>query len=471
MVVLSLLLPNACAPALDPSEVEALTSGVWHARIGDEDYVYELTHENGVLGGRVHRVIAGKQMDEIPLTEVSLHGASIEFGHGRFPSYQGEVDLESGRIEGGVPHERRFSEMDLTRAERSAWPMLWPRFGPAKERGSYVWTRPEELADGWQVASPSDVGLDRQAVEATVRAILDGEAGALHSFLVARDGRIVVEEYFHGWGRDDLHEVLSCTKSVASLLAGIAIDQGHLSGVGAPLLDSFPGYREHADPGWDQVRLEHLLTMTMGVDWAEHEIGTTPPPGVDRFGKVLEHPIASPPGSTFVYAGRGVDLLAGVLLEATGMEADRYAETHLFAPLGIDEWDWSKRRWRSHPDMSAALELRPRDMAKLGQLVLDEGSWQGRQVVSAEWIQTSTRTHVPETPHRFQYGYLWWRVDPPSSDLALGPLTFANGIGSQFIVVAPERRLVVVVTGGNPHNGRQFDIVRVVDRQLVPGIS
>ena len=153
------------------------------------------------------------------------------------------------------------------------------------------------------------------------------------------------------------------------------------------------------------------------------------------------------------------------------MEADSFAEAHLFAPLGIRDWDWSERRWQGHPDMSAALKMRPRDMAKLGQLVLDEGAWQGRQVVSAEWIRESTQTHIPETPHDVQYGYLWWRVDPPPSRLELGPLTFANGIGSQFIVVVPSARMVLVATGGNFFNQRQFDIVRIAERDLLPGIS
>ncbi len=471
LVALALTATFACTRPVDPAIVEGLTSGVWWAPIGDEHYVYEFTYEKGELGGLVHRVAGDKQVNEVPVTGVSLEGTSIKIEHGRFPSFLGEADLANGTIAGSIPGERRFSDMTLTRGEASDWPMLRPRAEPSRAAGSYSWQPPEQLDDGWPVGAPSDVGLEPAAVDDAIRAIAAGQAAAIHSLLIVRDGRLVVEEYFHGWGRDDLHGILSCTKSVSSLLTGIAIDQGSLEGVDVSVLDFFARLRGVADDGWEEVRLEHLLTMTMGLDWASHEIGSPPPPQIDRFLGVLEHRVVDEPGSRFRYVGRGVDLLAGVLLEATGVEADRFAEDRLFSPLGIRAWDWSERRWRGHPDMSAALKLRPRDMAKLGQLVLDQGAWQGRQVVSADWIRTSTRTHVDKTGFGVQYGYLWWRVDAPPSDVPLGTLTFANGIGSQFIVVVPDARLVVVTTGGNPHNGRQFDVVQVARRHLVPGID
>ena len=110
-------------------------------------------------------------------------------------------------------------------------------------------------------------------------------------------------------------------------------------------------------------------------------------------------------------------------------------------------------------------------MAKLGQLILNDGLWQQQRVVSEEWIRQSTQTHVAETPHGVGYGYLWWRVDPAPPTMPLGTVTFANGIGSQFIAVIPAARLVLVSTGGNYFNGRQFDVVRVAERLLLPGIS
>jgi CubicO group peptidase (beta-lactamase class C family) len=468
LAALSLGALNACARPPDSAAVEALTAGFWLARVGEDDYLYELTFEEDNWGGRLHRVVDGRQINEIPVDGVSLDGAAIEIGNRGFPPYRGQSDLGGGRIEGGVLAEPRFREMTLTRVDASEWPMLRPRPVATSGQPAYLWTRPEETDDGWATGAPSDVGIHQGALEETVRAIVAGEAGALHSLLVARNGTLVLEEYFYGWGRDDLHHITSCTKSVSSLLVGIAIDEGYLSNVDAPLLDFFPDSTEVVGRGWDAIRLEHLLTMTMGLDWTDSEIGSWAPPG-DQFAQILGRDAAVAPGSRFRYGSRDVNLLAGILVQATGVEADVFAKEQLFGPLGISNWDWEFRRWQNHPEMAAALNLRPRDMAKLGQLVLDEGAWQGRRVVSADWIRESVHPHVPETPYGLQYGYLWWRFAPSNSPL--GAIPFANGIGSQFIAVIPETGLVIVTTGGNSLNGRQFDIVRVVEQYLLPGIS
>ena len=172
------------------------------------------------------------------------------------------------------------------------------------------------------------------------------------------------------------------------------------------------------------------------------------------------------PGTRWRYADRNMSLLPGVLRRATGVAADAFAAEHLFTPLGITAWDWETKRWQGHPDMVGSLELRSRDMAKLGQLVLDEGRWQGRRVVSAEWIRESTRAHVAETFGDLRYGYLWWRMDTP-----LGDSIMAQGTGSHFILVIPDARMVIVTTAGNQFNGRSQAILRLVDQHLVPGVK
>jgi len=465
VVFFSLVLPSACSPPPDPQVVDALTSGLWHTPLGEDDYIYELTFKDGALRGRLHRVNQGRQMLEIPVTRVELWDTTIQIEHRGFPAFLGEADLTNGRIEGGIPHEPAFQNIILTRVESTMWTMTRPSTGPGVPAD--VWSRPENHDDGWLTGAPEEVGIDRTAVNAMIRAILKGEAAALHSLLVVRDGRLVVEEYFCGWGREDLHHIASCTKSVASLLVGLAVDRGLIDHVHIPLLDFFPERVGAVGQGWDEIELEHLLTMTMGLDWEKFERHGWPPLN-DQAADILARNREAPPGKRFRYTDRNVNLLAGVLLEATGVEADLFAGEHLFSPLGINNWDWEHRRWLGHPDMMAALKLRPRDMAKLGQLVLDEGRWQGREVVSTAWIRRSTRPHIEKTPYDEGYGYLWWCVAPPDSPL--GAVTFANGMGTQFIAVIPEARLILVTTGGNDYNGRQFDIVQLAERYLLPGI-
>jgi CubicO group peptidase (beta-lactamase class C family) len=304
-------------------------------------------------------------------------------------------------------------------------------------------------------------------VEETLKAILNGEAGALHSFLLVRDGSLVIEEYYHGWTAEDLQQFASCTKSVSSLLVGIAIDQGFLEGVNVPLLDFFPEQADGAGQGWEELRLRHFLTMTMGLDWTDAERRHKPALDIDRFADILGRNVVTPPGTTWHYADRNMSLLPGVLLAATGVAADRFAATHLFAPLGISSWSWDEGRQGAHPDMVGSLKLQPRSMAKLGQLVLDEGSWQGRRVVSAEWIRESTRTHVEETDgaDSLGYGFLWWQDETP-----LGNMIMAMGTGSQNILVLPNPRIVIVTTAGNQFNQQAWAIFDLLDRYLVPGV-
>jgi len=468
-----LLTAVACSQPPDPAAVEALTAGVWHGYVPEDetstqpggDFIYELRFEEGVFSGRAYLVKDGRHFSEIPVTGVMFDGSAIEIGMEPYSLYRGKADLEGRRIVGGIPGGERYEELNLTRVEARQWPMIRPRPTPAPEETTPVGTRPAERDDSWTTAAPSEVGIDPAAVEETVQAILAGEAGALHSFLVVRDGSLVVEEYFYGWGRNDLHQFASCTKSVTSLLVGIAIDQGLVSGVDARLLDFFPEYSEVVGRGWEGLRLEHWLTMTAGLDWTESE-RRIPPQGTDRFADILGRNVVVPPGERFRYVDRNMNLLPGVLAQATGVRADEFAAEHLFAPLGITEWDWEKRSWQGHPDMIGSLELRPRDLAKLGQLVLEEGSWQGRRVVSAEWIRESTRVHVAQAQFGMDYGYLWWRRDSP-----LGPMTLASGSGSHFIMVVPNARMVMVTTAGNQFNQQHDAVHRVIEQYLVPGVN
>jgi CubicO group peptidase (beta-lactamase class C family) len=204
----------------------------------------------------------------------------------------------------------------------------------------------------------------------------------------------------------------------------------------------------------------------MGLDWTDAEKDRLPSLDVDRIAEIIGRNCAAEPGTRWSYASRNMSLLPGVFINATGVEADVFAAEHLFAPLGITAWNWDDKRQDGHPDMVGSLELRPRDMAKLGQLVLDDGEWHGRRVVSEKWIQESTRTHVEETWDKdFEYGYLWWRLDSP-----LGVVKMAIGTGSQFIVTLPEAGIVIVTTAGNQFNGQHAAILKVLERNLVPGV-
>lgn len=455
----------ACSPPPDPAGAPSPLEGYWHGSLGPYDFIYELTSAGGRLGGASHMIRDGRQLTLVPVSRVTVEGAAIEIGFAGVPSYRGRVDLEAGRINGGHPDAPPYSELNLTRVEPADWPMVPARPVPAAGEPAWVWRRPAELGDGWDTGTPSDVGIDPHAIDATVGAILSGVAGAVHSLLVIRDGTLVVEEYFHGWTVDDLHRIASCTKSVSSLLVGIAIDRGEIDGVDVPLLDFFPEHRAAAGQGWEAIRLEHLLTMSMGLDWTSDEADAFAPPGEDRFADVIARHVRTKPGTSWRYVSRNTNLLSAVLLRATGSHADVFAAEHLFGPLGISSWDWENNRYEGHPSMSGTLKMRPRDMARIGRLVLNEGVWNGRAVVSSDWIREATREHFSPSGDD-EYGYLWWGLDEPQP----GGVDFAMGLGSQYIAVVPALRLAVVVTGGNDYNDRQSAILQVAERHLLPGV-
>ena len=294
--------------------------------------------------------------------------------------------------------------------------------------------------DGWHTAPAGSLGVDplrlSRAVEFVRRYCLP-----LHSLLVVRRGRIAVDVTFDPFTPDTLHDLASCSKSVTATLVGIAIDQGKIAGPQQPVTELLPGRVVDDFPGKRSLTLEHLLTMTSGLarrgdddearldamrqsdDWAAH---------------VLNGPLHDPPGARFEYFSPGSYLLSAIVQEASGLTALDFARAHLFGPLGIEEAIWPANSqgvtlgWGD-------LRLKPHDMAKLGYLYLNQGRWEDRQIVSADWVGAATRTHVLP-PGRFGYGYQWWRH-------SLGDYA-ADGRGGQQIIQLPEEDAVIVLTGG-----------------------
>jgi CubicO group peptidase (beta-lactamase class C family) len=258
--------------------------------------------------------------------------------------------------------------------------------------------------------------------------------------LVVRHGHLVLESYQHPYRRDSLHSINSCTKSVLSALIGIAIDQGHIGGVHQRVLDLLPGRTAaNMDELKSQMTLEHLLTMTTGLAcrdsylyrWSGfREMERSP----DWVQFVLDLPRIDDPGTRFEYCNGASLLLSAILQEATGMNALAFAQERIFEPLGI-----ARVEWPSIPQGISTgwggLRMHPRDMAKFGLLYLQEGSWDGRHLVPASWVEASTHKHIPATLQD-GYGYQWW--------IAENGVYMALGYGGQFIFVSPSLDMVVV---------------------------
>jgi len=344
--------------------------------------------------------------------------------------------------------------------------------------------------DGWPVASvDEDKRIDRGALCRMADRLAASSTANVHAVLVARGGTLVFERYFRGsdeiqnhpvknvtFDADTLHDMKSASKSVASLVLGIAIDRGLIAGINEPIFSFFPELSDLRSPEKDRIQLVHVLTMSMGLTWVE----ATPDTGDDndearmhrapdpcRY--VLGLAVTAPAGQEFFYNTGALALVAAIIRRATGRPLDEFARATLFEPLGIANVEWT--RVKGDSDAGGGLRLRPRDMAKIGQLVLAGGRWNDRQVVSKAWIDASMTPRV-EATSGFFYGYLWWLgrslVDGREVQWA-----GALGRGGQSIRIVPALDLVVVVTAGyyQDYSPRAFQVQSGIFRDVLQAIS
>ena len=324
---------------------------------------------------------------------------------------------------------------------------------------------PPDLADGLATGTAGGARLDTSLLTTMGERIKDSTFQRITSVVVAVDGKLVYEGYFSGAGRDTQHDVRSASKTVASMLIGLAIERGAISGVDAKVFDFFPERRQaskNPDPRKDKVTVEDLLTMSSLLecdDDNQYSSGNEERMYVteDWLGFFLDLPIKgfppwatkpqdSPYGRSFSYCTAGVFTLGAVLEKATKKPVPDFARETLFAPLGIE-----KVGWQFSPlgltQTGGGTRLRSRDLAKLGLLYLDGGRWHGRQVISEEWVETSTAAHV-QASDTDTYGYLWWRRDFEASGRKF-PAFFMTGNGGNKVVVVPSAKLVAVITSTN----------------------
>jgi len=321
----------------------------------------------------------------------------------------------------------------------------------------YRYLPPPELHDGIPVGdiAKSDLGTDTANV--IVHAILDGTYKDVHSVLLFQRGKLVLEEYFYGYSAARPHQLRSATKSVVGIVAGIAVDQGALSGAGQPVLPLM-SYKSYAnpDPRKAAMTLGNFLSMSSGLDCNDHSSDspgreTVIDDAPDWVKATIDLPMINDPGSKGYYCSGGVAVVGRMTENAVHMKLPEYAQAHLFAPLGISRADWVWNYDLTSADKEySQIHLRPRDMLKLGLLFAGGGQWQGRQVVSAAWVRASLaeQSHVDNTG----YGYFWWRpwmdVETP---FGTQRVTFnaAQGNGGQKIYLLPQYDLVAVFTAGD----------------------
>ncbi|MCH9672967.1 MAG: beta-lactamase family protein [Gammaproteobacteria bacterium] len=324
---------------------------------------------------------------------------------------------------------------------------------------------PESDADGWPTARPDTMGLDAAHLEPLGAHFFNWSAANVHAVLMAKNGALVYEQYFSGpdrswekalgtvhFNRRTLHDVRSITKSIVSLLCGVAHSNGLLPDLDATVFELLPEYQDLATQGKDRITVRHLLTMSAGLAWnedipyhheanSERQMAAAP----DPIRYALSQPLIRDPGAAYTYNGGATAVLGAILERLAQRPLDRYAESAMLSPLGIDAYEWI-RFSTGQPMAASGLRMRARDVAKIGQLVLGRGLWQGNKILPTAWIDDATAPSINGAGLYF-YGYHWWLGRSLVRRKEVRWIA-AVGYGGQRLYIVPDYDLVLVVLAG-----------------------
>ena len=348
--------------------------------------------------------------------------------------------------------------------------------------------------DGWSTATLDESGFDPAKMQQLTQRLESGWHPNAHMVLVAYQGRLVYEKYLSGddqsWAtpvghrefdENSLHDLRSISKSVTSLLLGIALGDNFEAALSRPIIEYFPEFAEQVADGVERVTLHHVLTMSAGFEWNEMEVPYSNLNNdarqmylaADPVQFVLSKPLYSEPGVRWYYNGGMTMLIAAIIEKISRQPFLEFAQEKLGEPLGISEKyvEWRGLGiWRSRislPSAASGLRTRVRDLAKIGSLMLNDGRWQEQQLVPREWVRLSSQRHTEQTFPNWSldgiygYGYQWWPADFRGEYGEFSALA-GVGYGGQRLFVIPEKDLVVTIFAGNYGNG----IVRMSEQVL-----
>lgn len=344
--------------------------------------------------------------------------------------------------------------------------------GNETENNRYHYQKPPTSNDGWKVSSLEEQAIALPPITAMIEKIQNKEYTGISGVLLARNGHLVLDEYFDEGDRDSLHTMRSASKAITSALVGIAIDKGHIASVDTPVFPYFPEYNGEIK-NWDEqkrlITIKHLLSMNSGVKNNEDAMYPTK----DWIKFYLDQPLAATPGERFSYATSGVVTLGNIITRTSGMRIPAFTNHYLFKPMGITEYRWPYTSSRGDQGLAmtgGGLNLRPRDMLKFGQLYLNEGVWNGQQLVSKSWIKESTAKQSVSDYKGEDFGYLWRMINREVKGQTIRSIE-AWGNGGQFIMVFPAFNLVAVFIGENygmfPEMEQPFELI---DTYILPAI-
>lgn len=377
---------------------------------------------------------------------------------------------------------------------RVGWTFDFRREGEASDfypRGRptmpYVYASPLALGDGWQTASLEDVGISRSGIEKFIRMLIDTPIDSvsspeIHGVLVARHGKLVLEEYFHGEHRDKPHDTRSAAKSLTSDLFGAAVKAGIPVSVSTSVYGTMNGgaFPSDLDPRKKSLTVENLLTMSSGLDCDDADEKS---PGneqtmqqqteqPDYYKYTLDLKMIRNPGEKAVYCSVQPNLVGGVLSRAAKQSLPVLFQNLIAEPLQIKRY-YMNLTPTGDAYMGGGVRFLPRDFMKLGQLHLNDGVWNGRRILTPEWSRraTSPLYELPSYKSKVGYGYYWSVTEYPYKGRTVKAF-FAGGNGGQVVIGIPELDLVIAFYGGNYADAVAYTSGQIyVPQHILPAIE
>lgn len=423
------------------------------------DWAARLKVESIVRDGNVVKLTGKREADkEAPVVVTGTYDAENDTISLPFPNWRGTYDFKREGDESAFYEREKISR--------------------------YVYHRPAAVDDGWSTQSPEDAEIDRAGLEATIQMLIDRPIDSIDTplvdaLLVARNGKLVLEEYFRGQTRETRHALRSAQKSLVSLLAGAVMQTGGPLTVSSPVYEVMNGgtFPPDLEPRKRAMTLEQLLTMTSGLscdDWDdqspynEDAMWENQDKEPDFYRYALNLPMARDPGEKAFYCSAGANLALGVITRAVNEPAVDLFDRLIARPMKIDRYTWPFNRG-GQPYGAGGASFRARDFLKFGQLMLDGGTWNGRRILSRDFAKRSTSPLYPLG--RFRFGYLWWIHDYPYHDRTVRAF-WAGGNGGQAVVVVPELGLVIATFGSNYNSAGSYYVqLDVIPKYVLPAVK
>lgn len=409
----------------------------------DTDYIVFLEFYRDDKDSLQAKIQSNKENRKLHFTieKVLVDGNNIDFKitNDRFGlSATYEATEKNLSINYGNTNSKR--KIQLTKLEKNEWTGYIPKAANEK----YEYKTPQSSDELIQTASLKDVGLNRSLL-GLMDSINNGTYEHIHSIIITKDKKLVFEEYFHGYDSEYLHDIRSAFKSIASLAVGKAMMKNSELKVENTILNYYPKYKIN-DPQKNTINIHQALTMSTGIELEDEDEMQWD--NNDWVGFKLNLPMKYKPGEKFEYSSGGANLLTGVIQQSVDKYLPLFIYEEILLPMGINKFQMqTSPQWRGY--LAGAFYLRPIDFTKFGLLILNKGKWNEKQLITEEWIEESTKTHIISSyPANTDYGYLWRLLERDVNGKKMKTIE-AWGNGGQFLIIIPEIEMTITFTGGN----------------------